>query len=218
MPQCTLGHEDARGLAAVKSTTTTIREIERDVLDRHHNQFDVLLRPDEVAIRFILMAYGDALRHYERVRGEGAVFRGQRYWVQSFTHGLSHCFRWLAAAPPRQIVIPASSPEQIYQEAKSLLLWSADYEALAADFSAWSRGYIHADIDEVKKSITFSHPSDADAALFARQTEALQALMDVHEHPAPIDALRKDFEEFIASAKFGAQGLYLPWQQCLGSA
>jgi hypothetical protein len=197
----------------VKRTNPTIRQIERDVLDQHRNQFDVLLRPDEVAIRFVLMAYGDALRHYEGARGEGAVFRGQRHWVQSFTHGLSHCFRWLAATPPRQIVIPASSPEQIYQEAKALLLWSADYEVLAADFSAWSRNYIHADIDEVTKTITFSHPSDVDAALFARQTEALQALMDVHEHPAPIDALRKDFEDFIASAEFDVQGLYLPWKQ-----
>jgi hypothetical protein len=190
-----------------------IRRVEREVLDRYHKQFDLLLRPDEVAIRFILMAYGDALRHYERVRGEGALFRGQRYWVQSFTHGLSHCLRWLAAEPSRQIVVPAASPEQVYQEAKKLLLWSANYEALAGDHSAWSRGYIQAEIDEAAKTVTFSNPGDANAALFARQTEALQMLMDNDEHPAPIDALREDFGQFISSAAFGIHGLHLPWQQ-----
>ena len=179
----------------MKNTKGAIHDVERDVLDQHHKQFDVLLRPDDVAIRFILMAYGDALRHYERVRGEGALFRGQRYWVQSFAHGLSHCFRWLAAEPSRQILIPAASPEQVYQEAKKLLLWSAQYEALAADHSAWSRGYIQADIDETAKTITFSHPGNADAALFARQTEALQALMDTHEQQQVVfSLLRRSLE------------------------
>ena len=196
----------------MRNTRKAIRDVEHNVLDQHHKQFDVLLRPDEVAIRFILMAYGDALRHYERVRGEGALFVARD---TGFSLSRTVC-RIVVAGWQRnrheQILIPAASPEQVYQEAKKLLLWSADYEALAADHSAWSRDYIEADIDDATKTITFSDPSDADAALFARQTEALQALMDIQEHPAPIDALREDFGEFIASADFDIRGLHLPWQ------
>ena len=121
----------------MSNSKQAIRDIENQVLDQHHKTFGLLSRPEDVAIEHILKMYGEGLRHYERTKGSGREFRGQRYIVESLSHGLSHCFRWLAAQPERTILLPDMSDATLDREAHELLLWSANYEGLAADHIAW---------------------------------------------------------------------------------
>lgn len=195
------------------SKNKKIREVEGDVLDQHHKQFNLLKRPYESALEHILCVYGDAVRKFEQQKGRGATFRRQRYVINTFTHALSHCFRWIEEEAPKEIVVPNISRNTLDEEAKSLLLWAAQYDNLAADHSAWSRGLISAGIDEQSRTITFSHPEDADALRFTRQIEARQALIDASERNPPIGDLQVDFQSYIESAKYTPFGVHVPWHK-----
>lgn len=189
-----------------------IREVEGSVLDQHHKQFSLLNRPYDLALKHILRVYDDAARQFEQKKGTGAIFRRQRYVINSFTHALSHCVRWIEAETPKAIILPDISQNTLDEEAKALILWAAQYDSLASDHSAWSRGLISADIDEQSRTITFSHPKDADALTFSRQVEAKQALIDASEHNPPIGDLQLDFQRYIQSVRYTTFGVDIPWK------
>src|SRR3972149_4705970 len=116
-----------------------LREVECQVLDRHHLQFKLLERNANDAIAGVLRCYGNFVRGLRngsittnsddaKLPTENEEFRG-----------LAHCLRWIRECCPRRIIVSSSGNDALFAEARDLLRWGVEYDPLYNEHTAYSR-------------------------------------------------------------------------------
>ncbi|HLO83629.1 MAG TPA: hypothetical protein VK203_01270 [Nostocaceae cyanobacterium] len=186
-----------------------IRDIESKILDQEFKKYQFLYRQPDEGIAHILKVMGDLWRDIEIGNNPVySVFR--RYQFVTILKGLSHCIRWTTNHPSRQIKLPNSTCYDRDKEALEFLKWGTNYEMLSRDHVAWSKNILSAQVDENNKIIQFLYPPDLDAIFFLSQLAAEDKILKKISNSIPIEALKKDFHEWISEVKFEKKGFRIP--------
>lgn len=83
--------------------------------------------------------------------------------------GLEQALRWALKECPHDSWSSASTWREIDNEAAELLRWGETYAMLSTVHTAWSRGELSANLDEIRKRIIFSFKDSFDGALLESQ-------------------------------------------------
>ena len=178
--------EDARRYATAVEDAI-LRLIEAEVLDQRHRQCAILSRNETAAVRTLFRCYAQGLRDLRTGKVPKPSDDVKSQTADKGLRGLAHCLRWVKRYCPSRLVVPTPAPVVLAGEAMKLLKWGAAYDPIWNEHSAYSRGLVGADVDELNKTITFLPQRDVDPRFFCTQVESKKA-DDERLASAPPDA------------------------------
>jgi hypothetical protein len=166
------------------SNETRIREIEKNVLDKHHEAQPLLKHVIEVAVYNMLLAYGHTIRVLAGDKFSSIDYDSKRLHVSLFLKGLEWSLRSISRHCPRS---DTEGIDWLYldQEAVDLLGWGRQFAELVNAHTAWSRGEMRAAIDESLKHIRFDLDAGFDPTSVIFQWESDGFVSDDFEKSIP---------------------------------
>jgi hypothetical protein len=188
-----------------------IRQIEKNTLDQEYKKYNIIYRPSDLAIMYLLKVFGDALRDIENDPQLKFSNFQAFYFVNHCVGGLSHCLRWLSQTVELSFQIKVSNV-QLEKEARELLWWAMDYDTLCREHIAWSRGLNDVDIDRTSKYIKF-YPKESSGAFFC--FTQLVSEIDFGNYNAKLRSssdLKTNFIHWFKEAKFDYNDISIPWE------
>jgi hypothetical protein len=83
----------------------TLRYVESTILDEEFKKFNLIYRPQDIAIPYLFKVFGDFWRDLISDPSIGPdLKRGQL--LEYARIGLGHCFRWLINEPTYKLTLP----------------------------------------------------------------------------------------------------------------
>jgi hypothetical protein len=149
-----------------------VRLIEREVLDKHYRQCALLSRNESVAVDSLLRCYARILRDLRSGQIWKPTEDGKSRTANEGLRGLSHSLRWIKERCPSRLVVPTTAAHVLAQEALELLQWGVRYDPVWNQHSAYSRGLLQAEADELNKTISFLPRRHVNPHYFCTQVEA----------------------------------------------
>lgn len=175
------------------------REIERDVVDRHHLGFDVWRYPASAIAWAVLRLIGQFPRDMRDHRWSAvSSVDTQREWG-NLRRGAAQAVRWarMHAAPER---VWLEEQAGVLDAAMPLLLWAMDYSRLAANFVNASRGALEPSVNEERREVTFEYRQASDAGAFVSAMSDSDAILECSAQSMPVPQIRG----MVASAQLRA--------------
>lgn len=148
------------------------REIELEILDKHHKQFELLKYNDEQTIPYLLKAFGDIERNIDDLRNLGYSEYSIKMFLISIINGISHCVRWVNDSTGNALK-PIPEIEVWNNNIMDFVTWGRDYYGVAQQYVVWSRGLCHIEVDEGKKQILFLPAEEKNYYFVIQQQHAL---------------------------------------------
>lgn len=133
-----------------------VRQVEAQMLDRHHEGFAILKRSPVTAVSHALKVFGNILREFHasefNTLTSNAWVIEQTCWLRA----LEQVLRWILMneASPRSFSEPTHW-SILDREALEILGWANSYVRLCDDHIAASQGFYTAICDEKRREITF---------------------------------------------------------------
>ncbi len=152
-----------------------VRLIEREVLDQHHRQCALLSRNRNEAFEALLRCYAQILRDLRTGTISKPNDDAKAQTANEGLRGLAHCLRWVNERCPSTLVVPMPAHDVLAYEALELLRWGVAYDPIWNQHSAYSRGLVHAEVEEQEKTITFLPQRHVNPHFFCTQVEAKKA-------------------------------------------
>jgi hypothetical protein len=175
-----------------------IREVEAQILDKHHEKQPLLQKSHIEAVSHLLKTYGNLLREFHSPEFSHMPDNTWLTEAHLFTLALEQSLRWAHQHCQPHTERSGAPWAQIDDEALTLLLWARSYVKLCTDHTAASRGHSVALCNDTKREITFKLKNTNDFTMLTGQfaswpihTIALHQNMPEHE-------LRRFFERWVA--------------------
>jgi hypothetical protein len=146
-----------------------IREVEAQVLDKHHEGQPLLRRGELEAVSHLLKVYGNVIRDF---RSPELLQLPTDRWLtelQLWTRALEQSLRWTLVHCLPKKEFSGDSWSEIDNEALSLLSLARSYVKLCVDHTVACRGHYIASCDEVTREIRFRVKSDIDWTMLTCQ-------------------------------------------------
>lgn len=181
----------------------TIRNFEKEVLDKSHEKYSFFQYPDNIVIPYILQVYGDTERHRDNLIRQGHNDINFSIFLNNMLHGMGHCIRWIVNRDSSNLKkITTETYQQFHEMAADFLGWGAGYHMIAQEFVTWSRKIKKATVDIANKEITFINPESFDY----RKIYDLQLLhasrMTLIYEGYPHGVMEQEFSVWIKSIDF----------------
>ncbi len=149
-----------------------IRAVERDILDRAHEQHAIFSIPEDIAIAGLLHVAGRVFHHFRQLERDPSQQFDFTFSSTTFSQSLSHCLRWVRDCCPTNNQAYSPNRNSEHEHVGAALEWAKTYTHLVTDHVAWSNGLIDATCDSANKTITFNPPHGTDLRLLRRQLVA----------------------------------------------
>ncbi len=195
-----------------EETTSLIRTVEAEVLDKEFMDYHLLKLPEELAITRLLKGFGDMARDLLKGSAEGRIpAMAVHAYSSILTQSLSHCLRWVCQHCPSGSAVQSANWQQEDSYAHELIGWGVDYSKLAIDHVAWSNALIRANIDPMNRVISFTSPDNLDVGYLTRQYRAdmdwwrYEMLTDF-----PTEDLMRIFVDWHSVISWQEAGLHYP--------
>ena len=153
-------------MTAKENDETIFRQVEKEVLDQHHQNLPILRRREVDAIRGLLMAYGNVLRGLRNGRIPKQNDDAKSHTANEGLRAIGHCLRWIRECCPLDSSENLPIEEVPYQEAMELLRWGVKYDPLWNQHSAYSGKLVQMEVNRPTKLITFKPWGQSRSALF----------------------------------------------------
>ena len=149
---CDCGRE---GRIQVDPLAGRIREVEAQILDKHHEEQALLRRSQVEAVSHLLKMYGNIVREFLSPELRQVPTNSWLTELEFWTRALEQSLRWALEYCQANNRLSGESWRQIDEEALSLLSWAHSYVKLCIDHTAASRGRYMASFDENRREIRF---------------------------------------------------------------
>ncbi|WP_423147894.1 hypothetical protein [Rubrolithibacter danxiaensis] len=198
-----------------------IRAFERDVLDEHHKSFLFYQYSDDIVIPYLLQTYGDTERHRDNLVRNGHNATSLSFYLNNMLHGLGHCIRWMINKGGTGIKDASGNTYlQIHEMAADFLGWGTGYHMIAQEFVTWSRGIKRANMNEEKKTITFTNPEGYEySKIYGGQLLYAKRIADSFDS-YPHEEMEEEFIKWFQEIDFTKPPIanHIKWQQGRSSA
>ncbi|MEM6255578.1 MAG: hypothetical protein AAF821_21910 [Cyanobacteria bacterium P01_D01_bin.156] len=145
-----------------------IREIEANVLDKHHESQPLLQQSKEMATTHLLKIYDNTCRNFIFISAEWSTNR-RMYESQLWNKALEQSLRWVAKYCVSNNSLSEASWSVLDDEALSLMRWSREYIKLCNAHVAASRGYHSTSCNERLHEIVFGMKGTDDFTILTSQ-------------------------------------------------
>ncbi|MCB8942678.1 MAG: hypothetical protein H6658_02765 [Ardenticatenaceae bacterium] len=173
-----------------------VRDAEQNILDKEHNRFMLLRRPEEQAIFYLLKVFGGFILLNDQEADNGSMSIISTHATRlAECRGLDFCLMWLAKQPSYRILLPDVAPKQMVREALELFSWGMDYAKLTLDHMAWDggRGPVHVEVDENNRIFTFKYPSSLNSFFWRTQVVSEGVYLENKLENISLDELKIGF-------------------------
>lgn len=136
---------------------SVIREVEQSVLDKHYQNYDILLWPDDFIVPYLLKGWGDIARQLKGPGYEDHSAFVIRRQLNMYIQALGWCIKWILQnnSPQKKAKL---SDKMMIKKVTEAIEWGVHYHALVQNHVAWSRGQLKIEINTDTKEITFLPP------------------------------------------------------------
>lgn len=166
--------------------------MEEKVLDQEYRRFGLIYRNDQVAIPYLLRAFGDQVRWMIHDPNLGNEIQRQTL-MDGKAAALGHCFRWIAREPVHTILPAGDRPEIIMEEAHGLLAWGATYHELYLDHVAVTKGEKVAVVDRESSTVEIHFRERFDPLFFLAQIADEVDFTTSYFSAMPVEELQAEF-------------------------
>jgi len=184
-----------------------LRKIEREVLDKHYQQFSLLIQNEGTALKSLFGCYATILRDLRSGKIPKPSDDAKAQTANEGLRGLGHCLRWVKERCPSTLLVRTPAPDVLASAALELLRWGVAYDPIWNQHSAYSRGLVDIHVDERNKSITFLPRCGIDPHYFCTQIEAKKAHDERLASARPDSKLSALSKTWCKSVKSSGQGM-----------
>ncbi|MBD2078396.1 hypothetical protein [Leptolyngbya sp. FACHB-17] len=178
-----------------------VRDIETNVLDKHHEQQSLLKRSQIEAVAYLLKMYDNCVR--ELLTGSMQLSKDRWLYEQEFLQrALEQSLRWVLQYCSPHESFSSDSWTDIDDEAFSLMLWARSYVKLCYDHIAASRGHYTASYDEDIHEIRFQIKAINDFTILTSQMASRSFHIDNFLGSIPELELQNIFETYRIGVDF----------------
>lgn len=182
-----------------------IRYLETNILDEEYKNYKLIYRPEELGLFYLLQLLGDIWRKLVIEDGTEFSYFQMSNTIGTSINGVGHCIRWFNKGLSHKVMLPDADRETLFEEASSLLVWSQNYSKLCQDHVAWSKKMMNAEVDEIKRKVTFYPNTVIDQNFMFKEKISEEMLWDRYIAKMPIAELRNGFKRWINEFNINGQ-------------
>ncbi|MCL6218994.1 hypothetical protein [Zunongwangia pacifica] len=193
-----------------------IRIFEKDILDKHYEDYLFYKYSEDIVIPYLLQVYGDTERHRDNLIANGQDAHNVSIYLSNMLHGIGHCIRWmLKQNQPLYRDISDESTRQLQEMAADFLGWGTGYHMIAQEFVTWSRGIKTAIFSEENKTITFLNPEGYNYSSVYDNQLLYAKQMQVVYYSYPHNEMEIEYEEWLKDIDFSSPPIanHIDWDR-----
>ena len=187
-----------------------IRKIEKNIIDSHHLNFEILSFSKDIIIPQLLKTFGNLERDILGVIYKESNHHSTNFILRHYTEGLSYAIRWGLKSDGNK-KLTETTYKDLDRMAFDLLEWGRAYSMICQSFIPWSHGFFDVVYDKSQKKIDFSPKDDFDYQFFGFQNLYATEFLNQYQDNFPRQPLERLYQLVRHKVDLSKGVFDIPW-------